>query len=157
MFEVEKGVTRIKGREFAFDLIRSANTVGIVPIAGDGSIILERQYRYVVGRYLYEIPAGHVNEGESSVHAARRELEEETGYRAKSMKVLFRCYPSPGIKTEYATYYVARGLTRSSTNLDRDEVITTIKVNLATALRMIRKNQIKDNKTIASILFYALF
>ncbi len=157
MFDVEKCVTRIAGRKFSFDLIRSANTVGIVPIADDGSIILEMQYRYVVGKYLYEIPAGHIDKGESPEHAARRELEEETGYRAKHMRVLFRCYPSPGIKTEYATYYVAHGLVKTAAHLDRDEVIATIKVSLATALKMIRKNQIKDNKTIASILFYTSF
>lgn len=157
MFNVEKHTIKIRKRPFTFDSIKSANTVGVIPVMNDGRIILERQYRYVVKEHLYEIPAGHIEKGESASAAARRELKEEIGYNPGSLKMLFSSYPSPGSKTELATFFVATGLSKTEKKLEPDELIRTKVVTLKKAIEMIGGNQIMDHKTIAALLFYATF
>ncbi len=157
LFDLERHTLRIKGKLATFYRIGSPNTSVIIPLLEDGRVILERQYRPAIGRYLYELPAGHLNRKEKPASAARRELEEETGYRAGSLRLLFEAYPSPGIKTEFSSFYLATNLTRTKTNLDTDEVITIKKIKLSRLVGMIRSNRIVDAKTIAAVLFYTAF
>ncbi len=155
MFRVERDSFTANGRKFVFDRIAGANTVTVLPVLDDGRIILERQYRYSIGRYLYELPAGHIEGGESAREAASRELEEEPGYRPGYLKALFSAYPSPGSKTELATYFIAKELVKTRTNREPDEIISLKIVAYRKALELVRKNQIVDLKTIACLLFYA--
>lgn len=155
MFNLEEATSTARGRKVKFFRIVGPNTVTVLPMFDDGKIILERQYRYSINKYLYELPAGHIDKGEKSTkHAAIRELEEETGYRANRLKLMFKAYPSPGSKTELAYYYFAQGLTKTETHLEEDEIIETKIVTFTKALDMVRKNQIQDLKSIAALMFY---
>ncbi|MDE1833892.1 MAG: NUDIX hydrolase [Candidatus Micrarchaeota archaeon] len=154
VFRIERGIRRIKGRTIIFDKIVGPDTVGVLPVFDDGRLLLEKQYRYSVGKYLYEIPAGHIDKEETASEGAIRELEEETGYRAGTIKLMFKAHPSPGSKSEFASYFVATNLKKTKTKLENDEIISVKIVKLERALQMIKKNEIRDLKTVASILFY---
>jgi ADP-ribose pyrophosphatase len=151
---------RFKDRKLSdtyFYRISGPDSVTIFPLLDDGRIVLERQYRPAIRKYIYELPAGCIDDGETPAHAAARELEEETGYRPGLIRQLFDAYPSPGIRTEFATIYIATNLVKTKTHLDPDEVITIKKVKLEELVEMIKKNQIIDLKTIAAVLFYTTF
>ncbi len=154
MFCVEREVFKPHGKKFVFENIVSSNTALVVPVLDDGRLILERQYRYTVDKYLYEFPAGHIEKGESPAKAIARELEEESGYRPKKVNLMFKAYPVPGSKTELGHYFVGTGLVKTKIHLERDELITISKVTVKRALEMVRTNEIRDLKSIASLLFY---
>lgn len=157
-FKVERFRVNKHGKKFEFERIIPDDSAVILPIMPDGRILLERQYRPVVGRYLYEIPAGHLNKGERSTSAAAaRELEEETGYVPGSLKKIMEGYVAPGSSTEKQTYFIARKLRKTKQNLDPEEIIETRAVTLKRAMQMIKSHQIKDDKTVAAILYYATF
>ncbi len=107
MFRVEKGSSEVKGRKFVFDRIVGPDTIMVLPVLKDGRIILERQYRHALSKYICELPAGHIDKGEKPDHAAVRELEEECGYRAGKLKFLFSAHPSPGSKTDLCFCFLA--------------------------------------------------
>ncbi len=156
-FDLEKLNFNVGKRSVTFYRVKSSNSVVILPMLEDGRIIIERQYRPAIGRYIYELPAGHMDQGERPQTTALRELEEETGFRAKHLKFLFSAYPSPGIRTEFSSFYLATQLRKTKTNMDPDEVIEIKKIKLSSLVRMIKSNQIIDAKTIAAILFYLSF
>ena len=97
----------------------------MMPVDDRGRILLVRQYRLPARQYLWELPAGRVDEGETPLQAARRELTEETGYRAKSWKKLAEFYPSPGFLAEKMTIFLATGLTAGEAKPMDDERIET--------------------------------
>lgn len=155
MFRVEKKKFSHKGKNIVRDIIKGPDTVLILPILPDGRIVLERQYRYSAGKYLYELPAGHIDEGESPHHTAVRELEEETGYTARSVKQVFKAYPSPGSKTELMYFFLATELKKGKHHREAYEIMTVHEVTLSKALDMVMKNQIEDLKSIGALLYYA--
>jgi ADP-ribose pyrophosphatase len=157
VFGIEKFKFRKGGRNMDFYRMVGPNSIIILPVLDNGRILIERQYRPAIGRYLYEIPAGYVNDGEAPCDAARRELEEETGYRAGRLKALFSAYPSPGIKAEFSTCYLATRLAKTRANRDPAEIIEVRKVRLDDLVSMIKSNRIIDVKTIAAVLFYMRF
>lgn len=128
--------------------------VSILPII-EGNIIIERQYRPAVGRYLYEIPAGHLEKGEKTEAAAARELEEETGYKPGKLVKLLEFHPSPGLTNEKNTLYLATNLRKGKRKLDKNERLSVIKMPLEKALSMVDKGAIIDAKTIIALLYYA--
>lgn len=142
------------GRSINLEKVILPKTVCILAFP-NRRLLLERQYRSVMDRYIYEIPGGRVREGESPKHAALRELEEETGYSAKDARLLFQGYTSPGMTTELKRCYLATGLMKGTQHRDKAEIMTLKEVELAEALRMIRKGEIRDYTTIAAVLFYA--
>ena len=156
-FDLQRLNFSVGKRKVVFYRVKSSNSVVILPMLDDGRVVLERQYRPAIGRYIYELPAGHMDDGEDPSKTARRELEEETGYRAKNLKPLFSAYPSPGIRTEFSSFFIATGLVKTEAHMDPDEVIEIKKIRLGRLVSMIRKNQIIDAKTIAAILFYISF
>ncbi|HET9401907.1 MAG TPA: NUDIX hydrolase [Candidatus Acidoferrales bacterium] len=139
------------------EVVTHHGSVVLLPVLRDANIILVRQYRHTVGDFLWEIPAGRIERGESPLAAAKRELAEETGYRARRLKLLMDVYPTPGFVAEHMYLYAATGLTAGGTNFDADERIETRPFPLATLLRMIRARKIHDAKSVAGILFYAYF
>lgn len=140
-----------------FYRILSPDSVAILPVRA-GKMLLERQYRYSIGRYLYEVPAGYINKGEKPLAAARRELAEETGYVAKHMRFLFKAYVAPGSKTERCYYFSAEGIkSNEGTNFDEDEIITSEWVGIDKVLKMIKEGRIIDMKTIVALLYYLRF
>ena len=143
------------GRSFLRETIQHPVSVAILPLTREGQILLIRQYRHAVGRYLYEIPAGTTEPGEPPLACAKRELIEETGYTAKRWKRICRFYPAPGISTERMVLYAATGATpyKGGTHLDEDEQISLRVTPPAQALRMARRNQIVDAKSIIGLLW----
>lgn len=145
------------GVEATREVVTHHGSVVLLPVLGRDGIILVRQYRHTVGDFLWEIPAGRIERGESPIAAAKRELAEETGYRARRLKLLMDVYPTPGFVAERMYLYAATGLTAGATNFDADERIETRPFPLTTLLRMIRARKIHDAKSVAGILFFAHF
>lgn len=140
-----------------FARVTGYDSVGILPILKNGKIILERQYRHSLDRYLYEIPAGKMEKGEDPALCAGRELEEETGYHAGRLRHMFDVYPSPGMKTELMHFYLADRLVKTKRHMDVDEIIEIKEVSIEKILSMMKTNQIRDGKTINGVLYYLHF
>lgn len=155
VIRVEEYITPKTGSRFARVIAQDA--VGILPLFRNGKILLERQYRYTMNKYLYEIPAGHIDDKEKPKTAAKRELEEETGYLARKLTRMFGFYAAPGSNTQFMHLYLAEELKKTEIDRGRDEIIELVIVSLSRAAQMIRKNEIRDAKTMASILYYLKF
>ncbi len=138
------------------DLIHHSGSVVVLAVDDSKSvprILLERQYRHAAQDYLWELPAGRIDPGENELAAAKRELIEETGYRAKNWRRIFRFYASPGFMAETMAVYLATGLRRGVAEPEDDEVIQIRMVPLPAAVRMILRGTIRDAKTISSVLW----
>lgn len=125
----------------------------ILPFVDKRHILLLRQFRYAAQGDLWEIPAGTLEPGERPLTCAKRELEEETGFRAKKWRYLTRFLPAPGISDEWMTMYKAEQLEAGRKNLDHDEWIEHEVVTLERARILVRRGNIRDAKTIAAILW----
>ena len=135
------------------DVIRHPGSIVVLAIDDSGKVLLERQYRYAVGRRMWELPAGRIDSGESKLAAARRELLEETGYTATRWQRGLYFYVSPGFLQERMTVYVARGLKKGIAQPEEDERIAVRFFPLAQAVRMVMTGKIIDAKTISSFLW----
>ena len=118
-------------------------------------ILLERQYRHAAHSMMWELPAGRIDEGETPLTAAKRELIEETGFRARRWKRILHFYVSPGFLDETMTIYLAEGLEAGDAELEADERIATQFFSLSEAIQMALNGRIKDAKTISGILWFA--
>jgi len=116
-------------------------------------VLLERQYRHAAKGYLWELPAGRIDPGEKALHAAERELLEETGYTATNWRRILNFYASPGFVAETMSVYMATGLRPGPAQPEADEVIHTRLVPLSTAVQMVLRGTIRDAKTISSVLW----
>ena len=135
------------------ELVRHIGAVCVVPITDDGRVIVERQYRYPVGKVLLEIPAGKLNyKGENPEEAARRELREETGYTAGQLLDLGLFYPAAAYSDEAIHMYLARQLTAGPQELDADEFLQVEAIPLELLVRQILVGQVPDLKTQAAVL-----
>jgi ADP-ribose pyrophosphatase len=137
------------------EVVHHAGSVVILAHSNDGRIVLVRQYRYAVKQFLWELTAGIIKPGERPLAAARRELMEETGYRAKKLRFLFDFFPSPGILTEKMFLVEATELTWSKAQPDPDERIEVGHFTPAQVMRMIKSRRIRDAKTLVG-LFWSL-
>lgn len=146
----------IRGRRQVYDTLRHPGAVAVVAVDGAGRVLLERQYRPSVGEWLYEIPAGTLEPGESPEETARRELVEETGYEPGWLRLLARFYTSPGISTEEMYIYAAGDLRKTEARPEEDELIETLWVPMDEALEMIKRGEIRDGKTVAGLLLCKL-
>ena len=135
------------------ELVEHPGAVVIVPFVDKGHLLLLKQFRYAAKGDLWEIPAGTLEKNESTLRCAKRELEEETGFRAKKWKLLTRFFPAPGISNEMMTLYRAEDLSPGTKNLDHDEWIEHETVSVEDARRMIRQGKIRDAKSIVGILW----
>jgi ADP-ribose pyrophosphatase len=139
------------------DIVRHTGSVVILAVDdtrdGEPRVLLERQYRYAAGDYLWELPAGRIDAGEDELTAARRELLEETGYRAGRWRRAVRFYASPGFCDETMAIYLARELKRGTAQPEPDEVIQLRLFPLSAAARMIRTGAIRDGKTMIGVLW----
>jgi ADP-ribose pyrophosphatase len=154
---VERQRINVRGKRVDYYRVVKRDVAVILPFLDRDHILLERQYRPPIGLKIFEIPAGHLNKGDTPASAAKRELEEETGYRCSRLKRLAVTYPSPGILSNKEYIYAAEGLKKGKISLDKDEEISFIGINIRTAIEMIKRNEIKDAKTIAAILYYKNF
>jgi ADP-ribose pyrophosphatase len=127
------------------------------PTGNDPQILLIRQYRYAAEGYVYEVPAGRLNPGEDPKECARRELLEETGCRAESVKYLTTIFTTPGFTDEKIHLFMATGVTTGDANPESDEFVELAPRTISQALRMIQGGEIQDAKTIVTILYAAGF
>ena len=138
------------------DIVHHSGSVVILAIEeakSEPRVLLERQYRHAARQMLWELPAGRIDEGENDLHAAKRELLEETGYTASRWRRILRFYASPGFLAEAMNLYFARGLRAGPAQPEADEVIQVRMVPLSAAVRMVMRGTIKDGKTIAGVLW----
>ena len=140
------------GHEATREIVVHPGAVCIVARPSDTEVLLIRQYRHAVGGELLEIPAGGLDPGEDPFDAARRELEEETGFLAANIVPHGGFWTTPGFTTEYMWLYEATNLTRTQINPDEDEIIEVDIVKIADALRMIEDGRIQDGKSILGLL-----
>ena len=148
------------GKHSERDVIRHNGSVVILALDSSKSkkdpwVVIERQYRHAANQFLWEVPAGKLDEGEDALTGAQRELEEETGYGAKKWKPLVEYYASPGFLGESMMVFVAEGLIPGDAHPEEDEQIEFRLVRLSDLLKMIDKGAIKDGKTLTSVLLYA--
>ena len=134
------------------EIVEHPGAVAIIALTKENRIVLVRQYRTAAKRVLLEVPAGLVQKGETPAQAAKRELEEETGYFAKKIKKVFEGYASPGYSTEVIRYFLAEGLTKTSQRTEEDELIDVECLKVSDCFKMIKKRKIRDNKTIIGIM-----
>jgi ADP-ribose pyrophosphatase len=148
------------GKKSERDIIRHNGSVVILAIDNskdkkDPWVVMERQYRHAATQYLWELPAGKLDAGEDPLAGAQRELEEETGYRAKKWRPLVEYYGSPGFLGESMKVFLAEGLIAGEAHPEDDEEIEFRLVKLSEVVRMIEKGVVKDGKTLCSCLLYA--
>lgn len=138
------------------EMIRHSGASAVVPLldAGkaDPAVLLIRQYRYAANGYLYEIPAGRLDPGESPGQCAKRELQEETGYSASNMIRLTTIYTTPGFTDEIIHIFVADGLTDGVASPEPDEFMEIQSVPLSQAIAMVHSGEIMDAKTALGLL-----
>jgi ADP-ribose pyrophosphatase len=141
------------------DVIRHSGSVVILAVdesknPRDPDIIFERQYRHAAGRTLIELPAGRVEPHEATLAAAKRELIEETGYRAKRWALLTKYFASPGFLSEWMQIYLARDIREGAATPEPDENIEVFRLTLSEALALVAANKIHDGKTLIGLMLY---
>ena len=154
VFAVDRDEVRMPhGREVTVDVIRHPPSAVIVPIPEPGHIILIRQYRYAVNRWLWDLPAGSVDEGETPEAAARRECHEEIGQVPDTIVRLGALYPTPGYCDEEMIFFRLSGLAEptETAEQDEDEDIEARTFTLREARDMVRRGEILDMKTVVGL------
>src|ERR1039457_2397389 len=140
------------GFEIKRSIVRHQGSAVMMPVDEKGRVLLVRQYRLPAKQYLWEIPAGKLDPGETPLKAAKRELEEETGLKAKKWTRMARFYPSPGYVEELMTLFLAEDLKQGSPKPMDDENIETRWFRALELDAMIRDGKIHDGKTIIGFL-----
>lgn len=138
------------GKESTREVVDHPGAVVIVPVL-DEKILFVEQYRYPIERVLLELPAGKMDPEESPEECAKRELEEETGYRAKKLSYLGKIFTTPGFTTEVIHIFAAEDLEKTTQNTDPDEFIEVKEVPIEEALSLLRNAEIEDSKTICAL------
>ena len=143
-------------------MIRHSGASAIVPFLSDPQgedpqVLMIRQYRYAADGYLYEIPAGRLDKGESPRDCAARELKEETGCTAEHFDHLLTIYTTPGFTDEKIHLFMATGLVAGETKHEVDEFLDLHPMRLSRALEMVEAGEIQDAKTVIGLLFAAGF
>jgi ADP-ribose pyrophosphatase len=144
------------------EMIRHPGASAVVPILGrangpeaDPLVVLIRQYRYAAEGYLYEVPAGRLDPGETPADCALRELAEETGYRASRVEPLLTIFTTPGFTDEKIHLFVATGLTEGASAREAHEFLELKPTRLSVAIRMVEAGEIQDSKTALALFLAA--
>lgn len=135
------------------EVVCHGGSVVVLPHLPDRRVLLVRQFRYATRQWLWELVAGGIERGEAPRDAARRELLEETGYRARTLRPLFDFYPSPGFLNERMYLVEARGLRRSKAQPEPDESIQLGRFTRAQLRKMLRQRKILDGKTLVGLFW----
>ena len=154
VFSVDRDKVRMpNGRAVTVDVVRHAKSVVLVPVPEPGKVILIRQYRYPVNAFLWELPAGSVDEGETPDQAARRECHEEIGLVPSTVVRLSAMYPTPGYCDEEMVFFRVSALeqTGEPAHLDEDEDIEARTFDVRDARDMVRRGEITDMKTLVGL------
>jgi ADP-ribose pyrophosphatase len=130
------------------EYIRHPGAVVILPVLDDGSILIERQYRYPLDQVFYEFPAGKIDPGEDHLECAKRELKEETGYTASDWQFVCTIHNAIAYSDEHLEIFLARGLVAGESALDDGEFLETMTVSVDQLLQWVREGKITDVKTV---------
>ncbi len=137
-------------------IYRSSKNLGVViiPILSDGRILLERQYRPAIMKRTYELPAGKCNDHETASMAAVRELEEETGFKARKMSFLYKRRPAPWLMDNTDKIFLAQDLLKTGKRPDGDEIIDIVPLKISKIKQMIKAGIIEDSGTREALLYW---
>jgi ADP-ribose pyrophosphatase len=139
------------------EVITHPGSVVVMPVLPDGRIILIRQYRHAARQFLWELVAGRIDRGENVRQAAARELIEETGYRAKRLRVFLALFPTPGFLEERMYILIAEGVRAGKAEPEEDERITARAFTRTQLENMIQHGVLRDAKSVAGLLYYFKF
>lgn len=154
VFDVHRDRVRMpNGREVTVDVVRHPQSVVLVPVPEPGKVILVRQYRYPINRFIWELPAGSVDPGETVEQAARRECHEEVGQVPDTVVRLGSMHPTPGYCDEEMVFFRLSGFSvpDETAHVDEDEDIEVRVFDLREAREMARTGQITDMKTVVGL------
>jgi ADP-ribose pyrophosphatase len=151
--EPQPGRRRL-GEPVVRDIVEHKGSVVVLPVLADGRILLVRQYRHATGGFLWELVAGGIDPGERAAVAARRELEEETGYAAGRLERLVSYFPTPGFLSEVMHLYRATGLRRGRAQPEEDEALEVRAFRRRELERMLEGGELRDGKTILGLLLH---
>ena len=140
------------GREMDMELVHHRGAAAVVPVLDDGTVLLVRQYRYATGGWLLEIPAGKLDADESPETCARREAEEETGYRPGRLQPLGWIWTTPGFADEKIWLFLATDLELTAQGLGDDEVLSLERMPLTEAAEKAARGEIHDSKSALALL-----
>ena len=149
---VRENITLDNGITTDMEFVAHPGATAIVPFLNESRVVLLKQYRHALRDYIWEIPAGTLDPGESVMSCAQRELIEETGYSADDWRKLAEITPVPGYSDEKIHIFLAGGLQPAEQQLDRDEIINVHEIEFNQALEMIKRGEIQDAKSIAGLL-----
>ena len=144
-------VTLPNGHQFDLEVIQHPGGSAVVALNDKGQVCLLRQYRHVAGQWLWELPAGKIDPGESPSSTAKRELAEEAGVHAAKWRELGMVYTSPGVFKEVIHLYLAEELSATDIQHETEELIEIQWLELSTALEWARSGQIIDAKTLLGL------
>ncbi|EHL7193044.1 NUDIX hydrolase [Staphylococcus pseudintermedius] len=148
IIEVEKHKVSLPNNETAYrEVVKHNGAVAICALTPDQQVILVKQYRKALEQELLEIPAGKLESGEDRESAAMRELEEETGYKAKKLTLIGEVYGTPGFSNEKISVYFADNLVEGKVNLDEDEFVEKVLYSLDDVKKAVEARTIEDAKT----------
>ena len=142
------------GQSATREYLGHPGAAAVLPFLDKNRVILVKQYRYPIGEVTYEIPAGKLDKGETPLECATRELEEETGFKAKMIEKLISFYPSTAFSNELLHVFAAFGLKKGKNKPDEDEFVSAVSVNFKEALEMVRRGKIRDSKTVIALLYF---
>ncbi len=142
------------------DVIRHNGSIVVLAVdestnPDDPDVILIRQYRHAAGQFLLELPAGRIEAGEAPLAAAKREMIEETGFRAQRWTLLTKYFASPGFLGEWMQIYLARGVREGQAKPEDDEHIEIVRTPISKAMELIAENKIHDGKTLIGLSLYS--
>lgn len=143
------------GREMELEMVRHPGAAAVVPLLGDEDrpdVIMVRQYRYATEGWILEVPAGKLDPGEEPEVCARREVEEETGYRPGELQSLGWIWTSPGFTDERIWLYLATGLSAARQQLGKDEVLSLERLPFERAVAMAASGELTDAKSTCALL-----
>lgn len=140
------------GREMDMELVHHRGAAAVVPVLADGTVLLVRQYRYATGGWLLEIPAGKLDGGEDPESCARRETEEETGYRPAQLQPLGWIWTTPAFADEKIWLYLGTDLIPGRLDPEQHEILSVERVPLDDAVRRAVRGEIHDGKSVCALL-----
>lgn len=152
LFDVTRTLIQENGIIYDRELVVHPGSAVVVPFFEDGSVALVRQYRHAAAEEMLELPAGSIEDGETALECAAREIREETGYEAADLSLLTEFYVSPGFLTERMTVFLATGLSENPSSPDEDEFLQVVKMPLAAAAEMAFSGGFRDAKTMLGLM-----
>lgn len=144
------------GKTSTREVVEYVPAVGVLPLTEDNKVIMVRQFRYAYKEVLLEIPAGKMDNGETPLMAANRELSEEIKFRSDNIVSMGQIYPAPGSLNEVMHLFYAKNLIPCSAELDEDEFLEVVYIDFDQLKQKVLSGEIKDAKTVSAVLKYSL-